>query len=38
MMSNIVEADADAIRIGQKVTVKFNPSDGGPPLPVFAPA
>lgn len=38
MMSNIVDADADAIRIGQKVKVKFNPSDGGPPLPVFAPA
>jgi hypothetical protein len=38
MMSNIVDADSDAIRIGQKVKVKFNPSDGGPPLPVFAPA
>lgn len=38
MMSNIVDADADAIRIGQNVKVTFNPSDGGSPLPVFAPA
>jgi hypothetical protein len=38
MMSNIVDADADAIRIGQAVTVKFSASDGGPPLPVFVPA
>jgi uncharacterized OB-fold protein len=38
MMSNIVDADADAIHIGQAVKVKFSPSDGGPPLPVFAPA
>jgi uncharacterized OB-fold protein len=38
MMSNIVDADADAVHIGQAVKVKFSPSDGGPPLPVFAPA
>ena len=38
MMTNIVDADADAIRIGQRVAVRFQPSEGGPPLPVFVPA
>jgi uncharacterized OB-fold protein len=38
MMSNIVDADADAVRIGQPVTLKFSPSEDGPPLPVFTPA
>ncbi|MDP1692013.1 MAG: Zn-ribbon domain-containing OB-fold protein [Burkholderiaceae bacterium] len=38
MMSNIIDADFDAVHIGQSVTVRFQASDGGPPLPVFAPA
>ncbi len=38
MMSNIVDADADAIRVGQRVAVRFQTTEGGPPLPVFAPA
>ena len=38
MMTNIVDTEADGIRIGQRVVVHFQPSDGGPPLPVFAPA
>ncbi len=38
MMSNIVDVDADAVRIGQAVKVKFSASEGGPPLPVFVPA
>lgn len=38
MMSNIVEADADAVRIGQPVKLKFCPSEGGPPVPLFVPA
>lgn len=38
MMTNIVDADADTLRIGQRVAVRFQPSDGGPPLPVFVPA
>ncbi len=38
MMSNIVDADADAVRIGQAVTLKLSASEGGPPLPVFTPA
>jgi uncharacterized OB-fold protein len=38
MMTNIVDCDLDSIRIGQKVKVVFKPSEGGPPLPMFAPA
>jgi uncharacterized OB-fold protein len=38
MMTNIVDCDLDAIRIGQAVRVVFRPSDGGPPVPMFTPA
>jgi uncharacterized OB-fold protein len=38
MMTNIVDCDLDSIRIGQKVKVVFKPSEGGPPVPMFAPA
>jgi uncharacterized OB-fold protein len=38
MMTNIVDCDLDGIKIGQKVKVVFKPSDGGPPVPMFAPA
>jgi uncharacterized OB-fold protein len=37
MMTNIVDCDLDAIRIGQRVTVSFKPSEGGPPVPMFRP-
>ena len=37
MMTNIVDCDLDAVRIGQKVKVVFKPTDGGPPVPMFAP-
>jgi uncharacterized protein len=37
MMTNIVDGDLDAIRIGQLVTVAFKPSEGGPPVPMFRP-
>lgn len=37
MMTNIVDGDLDAIRIGQRVRVRFAPTDGGPPVPMFAP-
>ena len=37
MMTNIVDCDLDAIKIGQKVKVVFKPTEGGPPLPCFAP-
>ncbi len=38
MMTNIVDCDLDAIRIGQPVTVAFKPTEGGPPVPMFRPA
>ena len=38
MMTNIVDCDLDAIRIGQPVRLVFKPSDGGPPVPMFTPA
>lgn len=37
VMTNIVDCNPDAVRIGQRVRVKFVPSDGGPPVPMFAP-
>ena len=38
MMTNIVDCDPDAVRIGQRVKLSFRPSDGGPPVPMFTPA
>ena len=38
IMTNIVDCDLDAIRIGQAVRLVFKPSDGGPPVPMFTPA
>jgi len=38
MMTNIVDCDLDAIRIGQPVTVAFKLTEGGPPVPMFRPA
>jgi uncharacterized protein len=35
MLTNIVDCDFDAIRIGRKVSLVFKPSDGGPPVPMF---
>jgi len=37
MMTNIVDCDLNGIKIGQKVKVVFKPSEGGPPVPCFAP-
>jgi uncharacterized OB-fold protein len=37
MMTNIVDCDLDAIRIGQRVNVTFKPTEGGPPVPMFTP-
>ena len=37
MMTNIVETDLDAIRIGQRVRVVFVPTEGGAPVPMFRP-
>lgn len=38
MMTNIVDCDFDSLEIGQAVTVRFVPTEGGPPMPFFAPA
>jgi uncharacterized OB-fold protein len=37
MMTNIVDCDFDRLRVGQAVKLTFRDSEGGPPLPVFAP-
>jgi hypothetical protein len=37
MMTNIVRCDLNALRIGQKLRLVFVPSEGGPPVPMFAP-
>jgi len=37
MMTNIVDCDLNAIRVGQAVRLVFKPSDGGPPVPMFTP-
>jgi uncharacterized OB-fold protein len=38
IMTNIVDCDLDAIKIGQAVRLVFKPSEGGPPVPMFTPA
>jgi uncharacterized protein len=38
MMTNLVDCNFDALKIGQRVRVVFKPTDGGPPVPVFTPA
>lgn len=35
MMTNIVDCDLDTIRCGQRVTVTFKPTEGGPAVPMF---
>jgi uncharacterized OB-fold protein len=35
MLTNIVACDVDDVRIGQSVTVVFQDSDDGPPVPMF---
>src|SRR5215470_7129077 len=35
MMTNLVDCDFDALRVGQPVRLVFKPSDGGPPVPMF---
>ena len=38
MLTNIVDCDFDALRVGQKVALVFKPSEGGIPVPMFTPA
>ena len=37
MMTNIIDCDLDAVRIGQKVKVVFRKSEGGASVPMFTP-
>ena len=38
VLTNFVECDFAALKIGMKVKVLFQPTENGPPVPVFAPA
>jgi len=38
ILTNIVDADLDALRIGDRVKVCFKPAEGGFAVPMFAPA
>ncbi len=38
VLTNFVDCDFDKLAIGQKVKVLFQPTENGPPVPVFAPA
>jgi len=37
MMTNIVDCDLDAVRIGQRVKVVFKPAEDGTEVPMFTP-
>ena len=37
VLTNFVDVAPDGLSIGQKVKVKFQPPENGPPVPVFAP-
>ena len=38
MLTNIVDADFDRIKIGLPVKLVWKPSENGPPIPMFTPA
>ena len=38
MMTNLVDCDFDALRVGQPVNVVFKDTENGPPVPMFKPA
>ena len=37
VLTNFVACDFDKLAIGDRVKVRFQPTEGGPPAPVFAP-
>ena len=37
-MTHFVDCEFDALAIGKRVRVKFQPTESGPPVPVYAPA
>lgn len=38
VLTNFVDVAPDGLKIGMRVKVRFQPTEGGPPVPVFAPA
>ena len=38
LMTNFLDVPPDGLSIGMKVKVKFQPTENGPPVPVFVPA
>jgi uncharacterized OB-fold protein len=38
LLTNFVDVTPQALKIGMRVKVRFEPTEGGPPVPVFAPA
>ena len=38
LLTNFVDCDLDALRIGQRVRLVWTPTEGGPPVPTFTPA
>lgn len=38
MLTNIVDCDFKALKVGLEVKVVFKPSEDGPPVPMFTPA
>lgn len=38
VFTNLVQVEPDAVRIGMALRLVFQPTDGGPPVPMFAPA
>jgi len=37
VLTNVVDVAPDDLKIGMKVKVKLQPTEGGPPVPVFVP-
>jgi uncharacterized protein len=38
MLTNLVDCDSDQVRVGQPVSVVFQDTENGPPVPMFKPA
>ena len=38
MLTNIVDCDPDKLAIGHPVTIVFQETENGPPVPMFRPA
>jgi uncharacterized OB-fold protein len=38
VFTNLVQVAPEAVRIGMALRLVFTPTEGGPPVPLFAPA